>query len=233
MTETTPKKKRAATVTRRYGGLDAAERRRERQRKLVDAGLDVFGQRGYHLSTVRDVCATAGLTERYFYESFKTMGELFDAVYADLRGQMQQRIIATMMNQGMSSQSPLDLGQATLRAWYTFLQEDPRRAQIMLIDAVAVSDSGMRGAEAAVVEFGAMFKGYMVMLYPKMAQTGYDVETMIAALTGATIYIAKHWIRSGFKMPIDEVLHHNMAIYRSLDMLYRTNTETLAANGAT
>jgi AcrR family transcriptional regulator len=230
MTDPAPKKKRAATVTRRYGGLDAAERRRERQKKLVDAGLEIFGRKGYHLSTVRDVCTEAGLTERYFYESFRTLGELFDAVYADLRGLLQQRIIETMLKQGMSSPSPLDLGRATLRAWYTFLQEDPRRAQVMLIDAVGVSDSGMRGAEAAIVELGALFKGYMTMLYPKLAETGYDVDTMIAALTGATIYIAKNWIRSGFKMSIDEVLLHNMAIYQSLDLLYRTNTEALAAS---
>ncbi len=221
MTETLPKKKRAATVTRRYGGMDAAERRRERQRKLVDAGMEMFGKKGYHLSTVRDLCTEAGLTERYFYESFSTLGECFDAVYADLRTQLQQRIMAAVLKQGMVNQAPMDMGQSTLRAWYVFMHEDPRRARIMLIDAVSVSDTGMRGAESAVLEFSGMLKTFITMMYPDLANSGFDLNVIAAALSGASIYIAKDWIRSGFKMSVDEVLRHNMALFHSLDAFYR------------
>jgi AcrR family transcriptional regulator len=228
MTETAPKRKRAATVTRRYGGMDAAERRRERQRKLIDAGLEVFGTRGYHLATVRELCGASGLTERYFYESFKTVGELFDAVYLDLRSQLQQRIMAAVLEQGMKTRSPLDMGQSTLRAWLSYLQEDPRRARIMLVDAVSVSDSGMRGAEEAITEFKGMLRMFVSMMYPELHTTGFDMDVLIAALAGATIYIAKDWIRSGFKMSIDDVLRHNMAIFGSLDGLYQKTREAAA-----
>lgn len=225
---TTPQRKRAATVTRRYGGLDAAERRRERQRKLIDAGLEVFGTRGYHLSTVRDLCAEAGLTERYFYESFKTVGELFDAVYADLRGQLQQRIMAAVIQQGVQATNALGLGESTLRAWYKFLQDDPRAARIMLIDAVSVSDNGMRGAEAAINEFAGMYRTFVSMLYPDLPSAGFDMDLVVAGLTGTAIYIAKHWVRSGFKQPLEDVLNHNMAIYKSLDRIYHQSHEAQA-----
>lgn len=224
MTESHRSPKRASTVTRRYGGLDAAERRRERQRKLIAAALEIFGTRGYHLATVRDVCAEAGLTERYFYESFKTLGELFDAVYAELRGQLQQRIMGAVIQQGVQSNNALALGEATLRAWYKFLQDDPRAARIMLIDAVSVSENGMRGAEAAINEFAGMYRTFVSMLYPDIESAGFDMDLIVAGLTGTAIYIAKHWVRAGFKQPLEEVIMHNMAMYRSLDRVYQQSS---------
>jgi len=215
------KKKRAATVTRRYGGVDAAERRRERQRRLMAAGLAVFGTRGYHLSTVRDICAQAGLTERYFYESFKALGELFDAVYAELRSQLQQRVMQSVIAQGARQPDPMAMGEGSLRAWYAFLHEDPRRARVMLIDAVSVSDSGMRGAEAAINEFKGMLRAFISMMYPDVERHGINMDVIVSGLVGATIYIAKNWTQSGFKQSLDEILMHNMMIYRSLDLLYK------------
>ncbi|MGQ0599573.1 TetR/AcrR family transcriptional regulator [Aquabacterium sp.] len=215
------KKKRATTVTRRYGGVDAAERRRERQRRLMAAGLAVFGTRGYHLSTVRDICAQASLTERYFYESFKTLGELFDAVYAELRSQLQQRVMQSVIAQGVRQPDPMAMGEGSLRAWYAFLHEDPRRARIMLIDAVSVSDSGMRGAEAAINEFKGMLRAFISMMYPDVERHGINMDVIVSGLVGATIYIAKNWTQSGFKPSLDAILMHNMLIYQSLDALYQ------------
>ncbi|TAK94220.1 MAG: TetR/AcrR family transcriptional regulator [Aquabacterium sp.] len=221
MSDRPAKKKRAPTVTRRYGGVDAAERRRERQRKLIDAGLEVFGTRGYHLSTVRDICTQAALTERYFYESFKTLGELFDAVYAELRSQVQQKVMASIIARGMAQPDPMAMGEGSLRAWYAFLHEDPRRARIMLVDAVSVSESGMRGAEAAINEFKGMLRTFVSMLYPDMDKYGIDLDVIVSGLAGATIYIAKNWTQSGFKYSLDEILAHNMLIFRSLDGVYQ------------
>lgn len=223
------KKKRAATVTRRYGGVDAAERRRERQRKLIDAGIEVFGTRGFHLSTVRDICSQAGLTERYFYESFKTLGELFDAVYAELRGMVQQRVMTSVIAKGLAQPDPLAMGESTLRAWYAFLNEDVRRARIMLVDAVGVSESGMRGAEATIHEFKGMVHTFMIMLYPDLEKAGVDMDVIVSGLVGATIYIAKTWTQSGFKHSLDEILRHNMMLFRGLHLLHQEMNAQRAA----
>ncbi|MFF3288708.1 TetR family transcriptional regulator [Streptomyces sp. NPDC003023] len=71
----------AQPTGRRYGGRGAAERQQERRSRLVDAGLEVFGTVGYAAASVRQLCREAGLTERYFYESFQGREELLRAVY--------------------------------------------------------------------------------------------------------------------------------------------------------
>jgi AcrR family transcriptional regulator len=53
-----------------YGGATGEQRIAERRSKLIDAGMTLFGSPGSESVRVKDVVDQAGLTERYFYESF-------------------------------------------------------------------------------------------------------------------------------------------------------------------
>src|SRR5436305_775410 len=66
---------------RSYGGVSAEQRMAERRERLLDAGLSEFGTRGVTSTGVKDICRAAGLTDRYFYESFHRLDELFTAVF--------------------------------------------------------------------------------------------------------------------------------------------------------
>ena len=66
---------------RTYKGASNEERRTERRQKLLDAAMKVYGAVGYHGATVKAICAEAGLTERYFYESFEKGEALLAAAY--------------------------------------------------------------------------------------------------------------------------------------------------------
>lgn len=72
------------TAGRRYGGRDAAQRQQERRTRLIQAGLDLFGTAGFAAASVKQVCSHAGLTERYFYESFRDREDLLAGVYNEL-----------------------------------------------------------------------------------------------------------------------------------------------------
>jgi AcrR family transcriptional regulator len=81
---------------RPYRGVDATKRLAQRRRRLLEAGLDVLGS-GAEL-TVRAVCQQAGLTVRYFYESFADKDDLvaavFDWVTADIAATTQAAVAA-------------------------------------------------------------------------------------------------------------------------------------------
>src|SRR3954449_7388105 len=66
---------------RTYGGVSADERVAARREKLLDAGLELFGTRGFATTGVKDICREARLTDRYFYESFANSEALFLAVF--------------------------------------------------------------------------------------------------------------------------------------------------------
>src|ERR1700738_4694254 len=77
---------------RPYGGVSADDRLAERRRRLLDAGLELFGTRGIAATTIADVCAQAGLTKRYFYESFATIDELAGAVFGEVTTRLVEQV---------------------------------------------------------------------------------------------------------------------------------------------
>ena len=86
----------AMTTRRAYGGVSAEERIAARRAKLLDAGLELFGTRGYGTTGVKDVCREAGLTDRYFYESFADSEALFLAVFDRLTDELFEAVAAAV-----------------------------------------------------------------------------------------------------------------------------------------
>ncbi|BBX24374.1 transcriptional regulator [Mycolicibacter terrae] len=91
--------------TRPYGGVDAADRRASRRARLLEAGLDLLGAEVPQIPelTVRGICRQAGLTARYFYESFADKDEfvsaVFDSVIADLAAKTQSIVTSAPPDQ--------------------------------------------------------------------------------------------------------------------------------------
>src|ERR1700760_2964539 len=81
-----------AASARSYGGLAREERVAARRARFIEAGVELFGTHGFRGATVRGVCAAAGLTDRYFYESFPTLEALLAAVYGSLRDAFAERL---------------------------------------------------------------------------------------------------------------------------------------------
>jgi AcrR family transcriptional regulator len=69
---------------RDYDGKTAAERVAERRARLVDAGIELFGEHGYAGTSIRSVLRQAGLRDRYFGESFADLDALLAAAYDQL-----------------------------------------------------------------------------------------------------------------------------------------------------
>jgi AcrR family transcriptional regulator len=90
---------------RPYRGVEAAERLAARRNLLLAAGLDLLGAHDQDISelTVRGVCQRAGLSARYFYESFtdkdEFVGHIFDWVVAGLAATTQAAVAAVPPDQ--------------------------------------------------------------------------------------------------------------------------------------
>ena len=89
---------------RPYGGVQARDRVSERRRRLLDAGLELLGATDDPTDlTVRAICGEAGVSARYFYESFTDKDQLvaavFDGVIADIAATTQAAIAAAPLEE--------------------------------------------------------------------------------------------------------------------------------------
>jgi len=200
-------------LKRRYGGMPPEERQQLRREKLIQAGIEMFGTQGYHATTVRDICTAAKLTERYFYESFKSMAELFAAVYATLILRLKQRAVEAM------SASPLDpsaLAHTGLRAFYEFIREEPRLARICLIDAVSINQDMHRLGLQAAADYSRVIRSFIKLLYKDENAAAINLDFLAAGLMGMNTHIATAWATEGYQTPIDRVIATNLLAYRAL-----------------
>lgn len=112
-----------ADLVRPYRGVSADERRTQRRERLIDAALDLIGSSGIAEITMKRVCSQAGLTERYFYESFHNVEELLIAVVDHVLVAVDVAIT------GAVDDAPRDLrerARAAAGALLAVLTNDPR-----------------------------------------------------------------------------------------------------------
>lgn len=125
-----------ASFGRLYSGMKSSERAQERHSRLVEAGFEVFGTVGYPGAKIKDLCQRAGLSERYFYESFQSREHLLTTVYDALSKKLMQEVVAAVTVPGMELRQSVRAGMAAV---VNFMLDDPRIAQIILVEIVGVS----------------------------------------------------------------------------------------------
>jgi AcrR family transcriptional regulator len=113
-------------VVRPYRGVSADDRRSERRRRLVAAGLEVVGRDGVHGTTIEAVCREAQLTKRYFYENFADRDELLVAALDELFTSLRQRMRAVLVDGG----SPDRRARAVVDILVSTLTDDARLARL-------------------------------------------------------------------------------------------------------
>ncbi len=107
---------------RNYAGRSAQERRGTRRRALLDAGLELIGTQGWTQTSVRGVYQLAGVSPRFFYESFEDLDALAVAVYDEIVGEATANVIAAVSVAGSDRH---DQAEAAMRAVVDGLTEDP------------------------------------------------------------------------------------------------------------
>src|SRR5262249_44643559 len=126
----------AAQAPRRYRGITPSERRAQRRERLMQAGLELFGTQGYASTSIRAVSAAASLNSRYFYESFGSREGLLYSVYE----RIVQEIVAGAAEATRGADTIEGQARAGLRSGWTILTEDPRKARVLALEVVGVSD---------------------------------------------------------------------------------------------
>jgi AcrR family transcriptional regulator len=201
-----------ASRARNFRGVAPEARQLERRERLMAAGIQTFGTRGYFRVTVREICAEARLTERYFYESFDNLEELFTAVYAQLASGLKQVTLEAIQH---AVREPSAIAEAMLRSFFSYIQDDPRRGRIMFIDAVNIGHDVLRAAGTAVDDYGSLVRGFLKELFPAGAP-GLRIDLLTQALQGACIQVATEWTKDEFRAPLEEVISNMLALCQGL-----------------
>jgi len=178
---------------RRYGGLEPAERRAARRRRLLDAGLELFGTLGYSATSIEELCSSAKVTARHFYEEFNSREALLRAV-ADEAVEVALRNLLHVLAE--TPENPISRARAGVAAFVDSMLEDPRRARVCLLESVGVS-ADLEAHRREVMEmFAEVIRGECDLLAERGALPPRDFGLASLALVGATNELLVHWLCS-------------------------------------
>jgi AcrR family transcriptional regulator len=181
--------------SRRYRGTPHEERRAQRREQLLRAAVRVYGERGYRNATVKAVCEAAGLTERYFYESFPNSEALLAAAYEAVVRILLRDLRAAGEGAAGSAE---DKVRAILAAYYTALRDDPQSARLFLVEVAGVSP-------AVDEAFAASLKAFGAQIAETLGNPAPDA-LLRDGVAGGVIHVALGWIGSGYAAPVETVV---------------------------
>jgi len=201
----------SSTQTRRYGGMDAHERRAARRERLLDAGLDVFGSAGYTRSSIEGLCALAGVSTRHFYELFDGREALLTSVYERIVEE-----VAGAVYEATTTAPPhvAERSRAGLRAFIEPLMEDERKGRVVLIEVVGVSPALERRRRDVIRGFAA----FTAQVFRDLVAAGDIpdqplIELGTLMLVGAVNELLVDCMYRAERPPVEELVEASTRLY--------------------
>jgi len=132
---------------RAYAGKTAEVRRSEQRERLIDAGRDVFAERGYAQAGIDEIVARARVSRTSFYEHFDNKEECLLAVFDTGMKRMGAAVFAAVAE----PLAPHERIRTEVSAVARTFAADPAMARVMLVTIVGATPA----AERARVEMRA------------------------------------------------------------------------------
>jgi AcrR family transcriptional regulator len=190
--------------TRSWRGVSAEERRTERRAQLIEAGIEVIGTQGWASTTVRGVCRQAGLTERYFYESFPDHEALLLAVYEHILVEGIQVVLTA------AAAAPHDVrltARAGIAAAVELLIDDPRKGRILVLEATG-NETLQRRRQQAVRAQAALLSEVARDFFEDSPPDPVDANLTALALVGALGEVASAYLDGQLDVTRERLIDH-------------------------
>ena len=197
---------------RTYGGVSAEERVTARRAQLLDAGLELFGTRGYLEPGVKDICAQAGLTDRYFYESFADKQRLFVEVFDRVTAELFELVGHEVLAAGTKAEAQL---RAAIGAFLNALAEDPRRARVVFGEASAAGPEADRHMRTTLRQFSALVAATARPHLPAGVPDSL-IQVFSISVVGTIDRVVIEWQDGELDLPVDQITESCVALFRTI-----------------
>lgn len=186
-----------------YAGKTASDRQAERREKLLAAGIRLIGRQGYAATSIDAVCGEAGLTKRYFYESFSNSEEMLVEAYREVTREYLNSILQATTPYLNDSRK---LVRAGLEQVFKFVKDNPDKARLIMIEAMSVQSQLGRMYGKSYNEFVELLVRFTKPFLPGGGPGDVMLAVMARSGVGAIIHLCQGWIATDFKQPMQELV---------------------------
>ncbi|WP_454196627.1 TetR/AcrR family transcriptional regulator [Nocardia sp. Marseille-Q1738] len=176
---------------RRWRGQSPADRVAARREQLIEACTELMATIGAAETSMRGVCRQAGLTERYFYESFPNLNALLTTVLDTVVLGARDRLLAELPNAPVERDA---MFRHMVGVFTDYLLEDRRRGRIMFVESQATPVLMPRANELI-----GLFTAPIALIigagdYADPVSDEHDFALNANAIFGALAYLYRPWL---------------------------------------
>ena len=175
----------------------------------MEAGLELFGTLGYANTSIRAVSAAASLNSRYFYESFSSREDLLYSVYQRIVGDIFSRASEAVLHEDTIEGQ----ARASLRAAWTAVTEDRRKARIVALEVVGVSERLERLRHETRQALAQLTADNALSLAGSDVRLRLDPVLTARFLMGGVVEVLLEWINGDLDASVDEVVEHFTVLF--------------------
>ncbi|MFX0577402.1 TetR/AcrR family transcriptional regulator [Nocardia nepalensis] len=198
---------------RRWRGTPPADRIAARREQLIEAAIELMATIGASDISMRGVCRQAGLTERYFYESFPSLDKLLTAALETVVLGAQERLLAALAT---APPEPQKLFRHAISAFTDYLLEDRRRGQIMFVESQAKRVLGDRGNELIELFTTPIALTISLADGPQSMPDEFENSLNSNAIFGAMAYMYRPWLDGTIGIPRERFDDHATSVLRNI-----------------
>lgn len=186
-------------TSRPYQGTSAKDRIEERRQRLLDTAFDAMAEDAWKNMSINQLCREAGLTKRYFYESFSNLDDLADAV----TGQLASKVIALALTAAaegtQAGLSNLEVARKVMNPVLGYLTDEPRRARVLFGEA-ADNPVARSNRRKVINALAYAVNRYGHEHYETHGKTDPITILTSSILVGGTIEAILNWLEGGIEM---------------------------------
>jgi AcrR family transcriptional regulator len=202
---------RTQVAVRPYGGVSAPDRVAARRERLVDAAVELYGTRGFAGTGVKDICRRAGLTDRYFYESFRNSAALFLAAFDRAAADLLLAVVAAV---SQAAAEPEAQARAAVESFVRRLADDHRAARLLFVEVVAAGAEVKHHVRGSTRRFADLIAA---TARPHLASQEVPEQLLAMAslsIVGAIGSVMIEWLDGEIDASLDEVIEYFVELLR-------------------
>lgn len=197
---------------RSYGGKTGAERAAERRARLIAATITVLAESGEAHTTMTAVCSEAGLTERYFYESFTSLD---DAMLAALDSVCDEILSLATSTIAATPGEPEARVHAVMAAFVDLVEQSPAKAKVAVIHATGNPRLRARRHELIGV-FADFVAREAAVLYGDQAWPAGRARINGLVLIAGFVELVGSWLTGDVELTAAELVEVSEDLFASL-----------------